>query len=103
MAVGDGAELRELLPDTRTPSPADVVFDHDLSRHLERALSTLTSREAEILRLRFGLGEGSERTLEEVGRRFHVTRERIRQIEVRALQKLRSPLADRDLESLGEP
>jgi RNA polymerase primary sigma factor len=103
MAIGDGAELRELLPDTRTPSPADAVFDHDLSRHLERALSTLTFREAEILRLRFGLGEGIERTLEEVGRRFHVTRERIRQIEVRALQKLRSPLTDRDLENLGEP
>ena len=62
-----------------------------LAKQTERLLATLTPREATVLRLRFGVGEKGEHTLEEVGQRFAVTRERIRQIEARALQKLRDP------------
>ncbi|RKX64467.1 MAG: RNA polymerase subunit sigma, partial [Thermodesulfobacteriota bacterium] len=69
--------------------PFDAVTHAELSTKLQIILATLTPREQEILRLRFGLGGGSEYTLEEIGKRFKVSRERIRQIEKRALQKLR--------------
>ena len=88
--VGESV-LREFLPDARNPMPLDVVLTEDTTVRLEQALETLPAREAEILRLRFGVGEEAEHTLEEVGRRFGVTRERIRQIQEQALHKLRSP------------
>jgi RNA polymerase primary sigma factor len=69
---------------------------------VERALSMLSPKEKEILRLRFGIGEEGEHTLEEVGKRFDVTRERIRQIEAKALRKLRHPLRGRNLRAFIE-
>jgi RNA polymerase primary sigma factor len=67
------------------------VINHNLSRQTSAVLQTLTQREEQVLRLRFGVGEKSEHTLEEVGKSFNVTRERIRQIESKALRKLRHP------------
>jgi RNA polymerase primary sigma factor len=89
--VGEDSVLGEFLPDEWSPAPLDTVLAGDVTTQVERVLHTLSEKEAEILRLRFGVGEGTELTLEEVGRRFGVTRERIRQIQARALDKLRSP------------
>jgi len=89
MAIGDDSELTEFVGDTRTLSPEDALVSRALTAQVERALSTLSPREASVLRLRFGIGEPRQHTLEEVGRRFDVTRERVRQIEVKALAKLR--------------
>ena len=96
-AIGEDSELGDFLEDTSAGSPTDSVVSHDLATQVGRALATLPPKESEILRLRFGIGEEGERTLEEVGRRFAVTRERVRQIEVKALKKLRSALRGRDL------
>jgi RNA polymerase primary sigma factor len=89
--VGEESVLGELLRDEWSPMPLDTVLAEDVTRRVGRALATLSVKEAEILRLRFGVGQEGEQTLEEVGRRFGVTRERIRQIQARALDKLRSP------------
>lgn len=91
-AVNEDSQWADFVADVDTPSPTDLLLGHDLSRQLERALTTLDAREAEILRLRFGIGHEQGLTLEEVGRRFGITRERIRQIEVKALSKLRVPV-----------
>jgi RNA polymerase primary sigma factor len=88
--VGDDSFLGEFLRDEWTPAPLDAMLAGDVSTQVERALDTLSDKEAQILRLRFGFGDEAEQTLEEVGRRFGVTRERIRQIQARALDKLRS-------------
>jgi RNA polymerase primary sigma factor len=92
MKVGDegGTELGEVLRDSSVRSPEDAALDDDLPNEVERALAPLSDREKEVLRLRYGLGQDREFTLEEIGRRLSVTRERVRQIESRALQKLRS-------------
>jgi RNA polymerase primary sigma factor len=92
MKVGDegGTELGEVLRDASVPSPEDTALEGDLSNEVERAMAPLSDREKEVLRLRYGLGQDREFTLEEIGRRLSVTRERVRQIESRALQKLRS-------------
>jgi RNA polymerase primary sigma factor len=100
--IGEDSDLGDFLEDKRTPSPSDSLLTQDLSQQVERALSSLSAKEAEILRLRFGIGEEGEHTLEEVGQRFDVTRERIRQIEAKALRKLRSPLRGRGLRSFVE-
>jgi RNA polymerase primary sigma factor len=100
--IGEDSDLGDFLEDKRTPSPADSLLTQDLTLQVERALSNLSPKEAEILRLRFGIGEEGEHTLEEVGQRFEVTRERIRQIEAKALRKLRSPLRGRGLKSFVE-
>ncbi len=89
--VGEDSVLGEFLTDEWSPMPLDSVLAGDVTTQVERVLQTLSDKEAAILRLRFGVGEDSELTLEEVGRRFGVTRERIRQIQARALDKLRSP------------
>ena len=89
--VGEDSVLGEFLPDEWNPAPLDALLAADVTTQVERVLQTLSDKEAEILRLRFGVGEEAELTLEEVGRRFGVTRERIRQIQERALDKLRSP------------
>ena len=91
MKIGeeDGAELGDVLQDHNVRSPEDLSLDSDLSNEVERALAPLSDREKEVLRLRYGLGAEREYTLEEIGRRLSVTRERVRQIESRALQKLR--------------
>jgi RNA polymerase primary sigma factor len=88
--VGDDSFLGEFLRDEWTPAPLDAMLAGDVSTRVERALGTLSNKEAQILRLRFGFGDEAEQTLEEIGRRFGVTRERIRQIQARALDKLRS-------------
>jgi RNA polymerase primary sigma factor len=100
--VGDDSELGEFLEDKLMESPTDSVTTHDLATQVERALGTLSPKEEQILRLRFGLGDSGEHTLEEVGKRFAVTRERIRQIEVKALRKLRHPLRGRHLSAFVE-
>jgi len=100
--IGEDSDLGDFLEDKRTPSPAESLLSQDMTLQVERALAALSPKEAEILRLRFGIGEEGEHTLEEVGQRFDVTRERIRQIEAKALRKLRSPLRGRSLRSFVE-
>ena len=90
--IGEDSQLGDFLEDKGAGSPNDSLITQDLTTQVERALSTLSPKEKKILRLRFGIGEEGEHTLEEVGRRFSVTRERIRQIETKALRKLRHPL-----------
>jgi RNA polymerase primary sigma factor len=88
--VGDEEDgrLGEFIEDKSSPSPEDAVIHSNLREQIEQALDSLTEREAEVLKLRFGLMDGKEHTLEEVGEVFKVTRERIRQIEAKALRKL---------------
>ncbi len=91
--VGDGeTELGELLPDQQAVPPDAHVNRTELTRELDRILGTLTPREQTVIRLRFGIGEDHARTLEQVGQQLSVTRERIRQIEAKALKKLKTPL-----------
>ena len=87
----EDSHLGDFIPDDDAPAPADATSLMLLKEQLNEVLSTLTDREAKVLRLRFGLEDGRSRTLEEVGKEFDVTRERIRQIEAKALRKLRHP------------
>ncbi|HEU4370004.1 MAG TPA: sigma-70 family RNA polymerase sigma factor [Methylomirabilota bacterium] len=100
--IGEDSELGDFLEDKSAGSPNDSLMSQDLTSQVERALATLSPKEKEILRLRFGIGEEGEHTLEEVGKRFAVTRERIRQIEAKALRKLRHPLRGRNLRAFIE-
>lgn len=93
----DDNEFGAFIEDESTPSPTQTVFDGMLRTKIEQVLSTLTPREQRILRLRFGLVNGKCYTLEEVGQKFGLTRERIRQIEGRALRRLRHPRRSRQL------
>jgi len=86
----DGTDLGDVLSDTSIRSPEETAIESDLTNEVERALAPLSDREKEVLRLRYGLGADREYTLEEIGKRLSVTRERVRQIESRALQKLRT-------------
>ncbi|MEG2348666.1 MAG: RNA polymerase sigma factor RpoD [Clostridia bacterium] len=87
----DESNLGNFIPDEDAPSPSEQAADVLLREHIEEVMTTLTPREAKVLKLRFGLQDGRMRTLEEVGKEFEVTRERIRQIEAKALRKLRHP------------
>ena len=89
--IGEGEEshLSDFIEDKASPSPADEVISIDLKEKIEDALKTHTQREANILKMRFGLGDGNEHTLEEVGQQYKVTRERIRQIQEKAIRKLK--------------
>ena len=87
----EDSHLGDFIPDDDAPAPADAASHILLKEQLSDVLQTLTPREEKVLRLRFGLEDGRSRTLEEVGREFNVTRERIRQIEAKALRKLRHP------------
>ena len=87
----EDSHLGDFIPDDDAPAPADADYMMLMKEQLNEVLSTLTDREAKVLRLRFGLEDGRSRTLEEVGKEFDVTRERIRQIEAKALRKLRHP------------
>ncbi|MBU0943553.1 MAG: sigma-70 family RNA polymerase sigma factor [Proteobacteria bacterium] len=90
--VGDNAQtLIHVIADHNSCSPADNAITADLSRQIEGILATLNAREAQVIRLRFGIGVSCECTLDEVGKKFNVSRERIRQIEQEALQRLRHP------------
>jgi RNA polymerase primary sigma factor len=93
----DDSELASFVEDDTTPTPTQTVFQNLLREKLDYVLSTLSPREARILRLRFGLSNGRSYTLEEVGRKFGLTRERIRQIEGKALRRLRHPRRSRQL------
>ncbi len=87
----DGSHLGDFIPDDENPSPADAASYQLLKEQLDDVLHTLAPREEMVLRMRFGLEDGRARTLEEVGQEFNITRERIRQIEAKALRKLRHP------------
>ena len=102
--VGDEADssLGDFIPDADALSPSDFTSNEMLKKELAEVLETLTDREERVLRLRFGLEDGHTRTLEEVGKEFGVTRERIRQIEAKALRKLRHPSRSRRLKDFME-
>jgi RNA polymerase primary sigma factor len=91
--VGDDEEshISDFIEDKSAQSPLDIAIDGDMKKNIEKALSSLSSREQLIIKKRFGLGDDSPHTLEEVGDEFDVTRERVRQIEVKAIRKLRHP------------
>ncbi len=93
----EDSHLGDFIQDEDTPAPADAASQSILREVIERELSTLTPREAHVIKLRFGLYDGRSRTLEEVGKEFDITRERIRQIEAKALRKLRHPSRARHL------
>ena len=93
----EDSHLGDFIPDNDATAPADAASHTMLREQLSDVLSTLTPREEKVLRLRFGLEDGRSRTLEEVGKEFNVTRERIRQIEAKALRKLRHPSRSRKL------
>ena len=93
----EDSHLGDFIPDDDAPAPQDAASHTLLKEQLSDVLSTLTSREEKVLRLRFGLEDGRSRTLEEVGKEFNVTRERIRQIEAKALRKLRHPSRSKKL------
>ncbi len=94
--------IGDFLEDKSTHSPSESVISNSLGDQTQKALATLTPREEKVLRMRFGIGEGSDHTLEEVGQNFDVTRERIRQIEAKALRKLRHPSRSKKLKAFIE-
>jgi RNA polymerase primary sigma factor len=93
----EDSELGSFIEDDNTPTPTQTAYEHLLREKMEEVLTTLTPREARILRLRFGMQDGRSYTLEEVGQKFGLTRERIRQIEGKALRRLRHPRRSRQL------
>ncbi len=93
----DDSTLGEFIADVEALAPADYASQELLREQVDSVLDSLSQREREVLRLRFGLVDGRNRTLEEVGKEFNVTRERIRQIEAKALRKLRHPSRSRKL------
>jgi RNA polymerase primary sigma factor len=93
------SHLGEFIEDKDIPSPPDTVIYNNLKKQIREVLETIPEREAKILKIRFGLGDGNEHTLEEVGQQFRVTRERIRQIEAKALRKIKRPSRIQKLES----
>ncbi len=98
----EDSHLGDFIPDNDAPAPTDVASHTLLKEQLDEVLGTLTSREEKVLKLRFGLEDGRSRTLEEVGKEFNVTRERIRQIEAKALRKLRHPSRSKRLKDFLE-
>ena len=98
----EDSHLGDFIEDKGVISPIEAVIKANLSEQTARVLSTLTQREEKVLRMRFGIGEKSDHTLEEVGQDFEVTRERIRQIEAKALRKLRHPSRSKKLKSFVE-
>ena len=98
----EDSHLGDFIEDRGIVSPAEAVININLKEQTASVLTTLTPREEQVIRMRFGIGDGSEHTLEEVGQRFSVTRERIRQIEAKALRKLRHPSRSRKLKAFLE-
>jgi len=98
----EDSHLGDFIEDKRIITPADAVVNINLQEQTRKVLATLTPREEQVLRMRFGIGEKSDHTLEEVGQKFTVTRERIRQIEAKALRKLRHPSRSKRLKSFME-
>jgi RNA polymerase primary sigma factor len=98
----EDSHLGDFIEDKKIPSPSEAVITMNLQEQTRKILATLTPREEKVLRMRFGIGEKSDHTLEEVGQDFYVTRERIRQIEAKALRKLRHPTRSKKLSSFLE-
>ena len=98
----EDSHLGDFIEDKKIMSPSEAVANHNLGEQTRKVLTTLTPREEKVLRMRFGIGEKSDHTLEEVGRDFNVTRERIRQIEAKALRKLRHPSRAKKLKGFQE-
>jgi RNA polymerase primary sigma factor len=98
----EDSHLGDFIEDRQVVSPSDAVINLNLKEQTESVLKTLTPREEKVIKMRFGVGDGSEHTLEEVGQNFAVTRERIRQIEAKALRKLRHPSRSRKLRAFLE-
>ena len=98
----EDSHLGDFIEDRQVVSPSDAVINLNLKEQTESVLKTLTPREEKVIKMRFGVGDGSEHTLEEVGQSFAVTRERIRQIEAKALRKLRHPSRSRKLRAFLE-
>jgi RNA polymerase primary sigma factor len=98
----EDSHLGDFIEDKAAVSPVEAVIAMNLEGQTEEVLKTLTPREERVLRLRFGIGDGCDHTLEEVGQQFDVTRERIRQIEAKALRKLRHPTRSKKLKSFVE-
>jgi RNA polymerase primary sigma factor len=98
----EDSHLGDFIEDKKVLSPGDAVISYGLAEQTRKVLRTLTPREEKVLRMRFGIGEKADHTLEEVGRDFSVTRERIRQIEAKALRKLRHPSRSKKLKSFVE-
>ena len=102
--IGDDEEssLGDFIEDEKSPSPAEAAIERDLSDQTQRVLATLTPREEKVLRMRFGVGEKQDYTLEEVGKVLGVTRERVRQIEAKAIRRLRHPTRVKLLKGFSE-
>jgi RNA polymerase primary sigma factor len=98
----EDSHLGDFIEDRTAISPIEAVLVSNLRDQTRKVLKSLTPREEQVLRMRFGVGDGSEHTLEEVGRSFNVTRERIRQIESKALRKLRHPSRAKKLKPFME-
>ena len=95
--LSEEKELKDVIIDEKSISPFKTLENNEASSRIEEVLSSLTEREEKIIRMRFGIGVSSEHTLEEVGKYFNLTRERIRQIEIKALKKLRHPARSKQL------
>jgi RNA polymerase primary sigma factor len=102
VGADDDLHVGDLIEDAGTAAPVDHAVNASLRDICKDALDTLTPREAKVLRMRFGIGMNTDHTLEEVGKQFDVTRERIRQIEAKALRKLRHPSRSDKLRSFLE-
>jgi RNA polymerase primary sigma factor len=103
MSIGEeDSTLEDLIPDEKSLSPSDSLLEKDLTLQIRKILSGLSPREEKILRLRFGIGEDGECTLEEIGRQFGLSRERIRQIEAKALERLREPKRYKEIKEYFE-
>jgi RNA polymerase primary sigma factor len=98
----EDSHLGDFIEDKNAVSPQDAIVNHSLAENTRRVLATLSQREEQVLKMRFGIGEKANHTLEEVGQDFEVTRERIRQIEAKALRKLRHPSRSRLLKGFTE-